>query len=178
MYKKVNGELIPLAIPQKIEVEKIRSGVLSNPMASKHKEYFNSIAELTSQVNTYQFDFNKANTRLKAYERNLSYLKKNNAELTKKVYDLMAAMNTLNAALYGSKAKQQIGEKTEPSINSFLWKARGTSNSYGPTQLHMESFDIAKTMFGDIQPKLDSYFEQIKALGILMEEAGAPAILD
>jgi len=42
----------------------------------------------------------------------------------------------------------------------------------------MESFDIAKTMFGDIQPKLDSYFEQIKALGILMEEAGAPAILD
>ena len=178
LYKKVNGELIPLAIPQKIEVEKIRSGVLSNPMASKHKEYFNSIAELTSQVNTYQFDFNKANTRLKAYERNLSYLKKNNAELTKKVYDLMAAMNTLNAALYGSMAKQQIGEKTEPSINSFLWKARGTSNSYGPTQLHMESFDIAKTMFGDIQPKLDSYFEQIKALGILMEEAGAPAILD
>ena len=129
-------------------------------------------------MNTYQHRFNKANGKLHAYKTNLSFLKTEDSEITKHVFDLVETMNELKKELYGSRAKHKIGEKTEPTITSWLWKARGTSNSYGPTQLHMESYEIANTLFGNIKPRLDSYLEEITALGKQLENAGAPVILD
>ena len=87
-------------------------------------------------------------------------------------------MNELQLDLYGSEAKKKIGEKTTPSLESYLWKARGSNNSYGPTQLHMENYDIAYTLFGKIAPKLSSYIEEIEKLSPLFEENGAPLILE
>ena len=178
LFKNENGNLSLLAGPENIEVERIRTGSLTNPLASKHKQHFEEIAELSKQVSSYLHNFRKANGQLKAYQKNLSYLKKNNEAISKKVYELTETMNKLNKEINGSDSKKKIGEKTEPTINSFLWKSRGTSNSYGPTQLHMESLEIAKSLFNDIQPKMDSYIKQVQEIGKKMEEAGAPILLD
>ena len=51
-------------------------------------------------------------------------------------------------------------------------------NSYGPTALHMQSFDMAKEMFARSKPKMDDYIERVNALGKKLEEAGAPIFLD
>ena len=90
----------------------------------------------------------------------------------------MSTMNQLKKELNGSPAKDVVGEKNEVSINSRLWKARGYNNSYGATELHMQSFEIAKQEFIQLQPKMDSYFKKIKNLGKSLEEAGAPKVLD
>ena len=178
LYKRIDGELKLLAGPTSFEVERIRKGMLTNPIADKHEVYSQSIVELTKKVNTYSHLFTKANKRLSAYQKNLSYVKTENTILTKEVYALINTMNQLKKELNGSPAKDQVGEKNEVSISSRLWKARGPNNSYGPTELHMQSFTIAETLFNQLQPKMDSYFEKIKVLGKSLEEAGAPEVLD
>ena len=40
-----------------------------------------------------------------------------------------------------------IGEKNELTINDRLWRARGANNSYGPTELHMQSFEEAQKKY-------------------------------
>jgi len=119
-------------------------------------------------------------SRVATYERNLNQVKTNKEELTKAVYLLRDKMNVLDREFSGSTAKAEIGEKDRLNIMDRLMKARGGwyPNSYGPTELHMQSFEIAKQMYERSKPKIDSFVEQVRELGKLLENAGGPIYLD
>ena len=180
MFKRVEGVLTDMEQNQQFEVERIRKNTLSNPMASKHEAYYNSIAELTKKVNIYQNKFEKANNRVKAYQKNLNYISNERASLTKDVYELISTMNSLEREIGGSPSREEIGEKDHVSLFSSLYSSRGGwyPNSYGPTELHMKSFKVATELFKRLQPKIDTYLEKVNAVGKKMEVAGAPILLD
>jgi len=122
----------------------------------------------------------KAMSRVATYERNLNQVKTNKEELTKAVYLLRDKMNVLDREFSGSAAKTEIGEKDRLNIMDRLMKARGGwyPNSYGPTELHMQSFEIAKQMYERSKPKIDSFVNEVRELGKLLEDAGGPIYLD
>ncbi len=178
LYQRMNGKLTQLANPRTFEVERIRTSTLKNPLADKQIEHNQAIVELTKLVNRYNHNFTKSNARLEAHKKNLIYLTTNNEVLTAKVNELLKIKNRLSIELNGSPTKNEVGEKNDLSMSSRLWKARGYNNSYGATKLHMESLETAITIFGELQPKMDSYFKAVDRLGEEMEEAGAPEVLD
>ena len=180
MYKRVEGALTDLGLKQQFEVERIRKNTLTNPMASKHKAYYESIAELTKKVRTYQHKLNKANNRVEAYQKNLKYINGDRAALTKEVYDLTDRMNALKREIGGSPSRAEVGEKDNVSLTSRLYNARGGwyPSSYGPTELHMESFKMATELFNRLQPKVEAYIEKVTSVGKQLEDAGAPILLD
>ena len=52
-------------------------------------------------------------------------------------------------------------------------------NSYGQTKLHTESYDMAKAMFDELQPKMEQFSKvKVPALAKKLETNGAPAVLD
>ena len=169
-----------IAGPVELEVEKIRSGTLTNPMKDEHDQYYKNLADFSSVVNTYQHKFEKANTRVSTYQRMLMQITTNIPEASKSLYELTETMNMLERKVGGSEAKAEVGEKDFLTISDRLWAARGGwyPNSYGPTQQHMKSFDIAKEMFNRVKPEMDAYFEKVKEVGKILEEAGAPIVLD
>jgi hypothetical protein len=180
LKKRVNGVVSDLAGPVELEVEKIRSGTLSNPMADKHDKYYADLAEFSTVVTSYQHKFEKANARVKTYQRMLMQITTNIPEASRSLYELTETMNMLEKKVGGSKAKAEIGEKDFLTISDRLSTARGGwyPNSYGPTQLHMQSFDGAKKMFNRVKPEMDAYFENVEKVGKILEEAGAPIVLD
>jgi len=180
LKKRVNGVVSDLAGPVELEVEKIRSGTLSNPMADKHDQYYADLAEFSKVVSSYQHMFEKANARVRTYQRMLMQITTNIPEASSSLYELTETMNMLERKVGGSKAKAEVGEKDFLTISDRLSNARGGwyPNSYGPTQLHMESFDIAKEMFKRIKPEMDAYFENVEKTGKILEEAGAAILLD
>ena len=180
LKKRVNGVVSDLAGPVELEVEKIRSGTLSNPMADKHDKYYADLAEFSTVVTSYQHKFEKANARVKTYQRMLMQITTNIPEASRSLYELTETMNMLEKKVGGSKAKAEIGEKDFLTISDRLSTARGGwyPNSYGPTQLHMQSFDGAKEMFKRVKPEMDAYFENVEKVGKILEEAGAPIVLD
>ena len=180
LKKRVNGVVSDLAGPVELEVEKIRSGTLSNPMADKHDKYYDDLAEFSTVVTSYQHKFEKANARVKTYQRMLMQITTNIPEASSSLYELTETMNMLEKKVGGSKAKAEIGEKDFLTISDRLSTARGGwyPNSYGPTQLHMQSFDSAKEMFKRVKPEMDAYFENVEKVGKILEEAGAPIVLD
>ncbi|NCF41725.1 MAG: glycosyl hydrolase [Bacteroidetes bacterium] len=180
LNKRVNGVVTEIAGPVKLEVEKIRSGTLTNPMKDEHDQYYKNLADFSSVVNTYQHKFEKANTRVSTYQRMLMQITTNIPEASKSLYELTETMNMLERKVGGSEAKAEVGEKDFLTISDRLWAARGGwyPNSYGPTQQHMKSFDIAKEMFNRVKPEMDAYFEKVKEVGKILEEAGAPIVLD
>ena len=111
---------------------------------------------------------------------NLKQIKTNREELTKAVYNLRDEMISLDREFVGSGAKAEIGEKDRLTIMDRLSKAMGGyyGNSYGPTELHMQSFDIAQQMFDRAKPKMDAFVKEVHLLGKLLEDAGGPIFLD
>ena len=180
LNKRVNGVVTEIAGPVELEVEKIRSGTLTNPMKDEHDQYYKNLADFSSVLNTYQHKFEKANTRVSTYQRMLMQITTNIPEASKSLYELTETMNMLERKVGGSEAKAEVGEKDFLTISDRLWAARGGwyPNSYGPTQQHMKSFDIAKEMFNRVKPEMDAYFEKVKEVGKILEEAGAPIVLD
>jgi photosystem II stability/assembly factor-like uncharacterized protein len=180
LYKRVGGDLTQLSDPVSLEVERIRENILINPMSDKHSEYNIALAELTKSVRVSSHVFTKAMARVSTYERNLKQIKTNREELTKAVYNLRDEMISLDREFVGSGAKAEIGEKDRLTIMDRLSKAMGGyyGNSYGPTELHMQSFDIAQEMFDRAKPKMDAFVKEVHLLGKLLEDAGGPIFLD
>ena len=180
LYKRVGGDLTQLSDPVSLEVERIRENILINPMSDKHSEYNIALAELTKSVRVSSHVFTKAMARVSTYERNLKQIKTNREELTKAVYNLRDEMISLDREFVGSGAKAEIGEKDRLTIMDRLSKAMGGyyGNSYGPTELHMQSFDIAQQMFDRAKPKMDAFVKEVHLLGKLLEDAGGPIFLD
>lgn len=180
LHKRVGGSVDQIADPVTIEVERIRENVLQNPMSDSHEKYNSDLINLTKEISIFQHNFEKASARVSTYEKSLNQVKINKKELTKSVYLLRERMNNLKREFGGSEAKAQIGEKDRLTIRDRLMRARGGyySNSYGPTQLHMESFDIAKEMFERAKPKINNFVKEVNSLGRLIEKAGGPIFLD
>ena len=178
--KRVNGEVSQIAGPIELEVEKIRSGTLTNPMKSQHDEYYANLANFSAVVASYQHEFEKSKARVSTYQRMLMQITSNIPEASKMLYDLTETMNALDRKIGGSDAKAEIGEKDFLTISDRLSTARGGwyPNSYGPTETHMRSFDIAKELFNRVKPEMDAYFENVMKVGKILEEAGAPIVLD
>ena len=80
---------------------------------------------------------------------------------------------------YGNKSKKEVGEKDYLTISDRLSSARGGwyPNTYGPTSLHMNSFNMAKELFTQMQPKADDYISKVNNMVSRFEEAGGPTIL-
>jgi hypothetical protein len=89
-------------------------------------------------------------------------------------------MHAINRLLEGSSSKAEVGEKDNLTLSYRLYFAANglLGNSYGPTPLHMESFEVAKKLFNDLKPMIDSFVLDVKTASTQMETAGAPVVLD
>ena len=180
LFKRHNGEITKISEPTTLTVERIRQGTLVNPELNSHDKYYEDLTELYQKVGQYGSWFEKSNDKLRSFKSSVKYVSQNRVDIEKKIDALSDEKNTLYAKLYGSVSKKDIGEKEPQTIFDRLSNARGGwySSSYGPTKLHMKSYDMAKEMFRRLKPEMDAYFENVNKVGKILEEAGAPIVLD
>ena len=181
LYKSVDGAVTQLGTPQTFTVERIRKNVLTNPNADKIADYAKALKEFATSYGLTVNDFNKAGKRVKAFTKALKYVNAAPGTLEREVVQLQQTMNTLNVALFGNSAKVEVGEKDDPTVSDRLMIAqRGFfGNSYGPTKMQMESFELAKQQFSGIMPELSKFLDtDVPRVEKLLQNAGAPPIVD
>ena len=182
LYSIIEGETIKLGETQDFSVERIRENVLKNPMSDiEISNYSNNIIEFKTSVNTITNDFKKASKKLKAFDKILKYANLTPGKLEREIHDLKKVMYILDEKINGNSAKKEIREKEILSITSRISIAqRGFSRStYGPTEMHLENFEIAKQLFSRLKPKLESFSNlDVPKIENLLKEAGVPIILD
>jgi len=180
MYKRTGKELSQVGESITFNVTSIRKNTLENPLSEQHDDYYNSLAILTTKVITLNHNFEKGNKKLNTIKKSLKYLKNHQMDITSKVYTLLDSMYNLKREIGGSDAKAEIGEKDFQTLNGRLYNAKGgwRPNTYGPTRLHMQSFEIAETLFDRLKLKVEVYLKEIEDLQQKMHENGAPLILE
>lgn len=179
MAKEVDGMISDLAQPVSFEVIPLREGTLVGATAEDYKAFMADLSVAQSDYaklsNEMQQNLKKVKAMILALERSPIAVGEMNAKLHALNQDLLA----LEAQENGLSTKNEVGEKNDPGIGSFLGIAsNGLSGTYGPTAMYKENLEIAKDLIKQLKVKLDVYtLEKIPALEKQLEDAGAPVIL-
>lgn len=179
LLELVNGGVNELTESKTFDIKRIRKNVLENPLTSKIDEYILDLHKFEIQYSTMISDYIKSKNKQSTFENILRFVKNIDNDLLTKLKELRDHMNSIDVLLYGSKSKKEIMEKDVPQISQRLGIAkRGLNDSYGPTKNHMNSFDIAKTQWNSISPRIEKFIKEVNYLSIELEQLGAPKILD
>ena len=135
---------------------------------------------LDMEIDLASHSFKKSSKHLKTLLKALPFVETSQEDVLSTLHDLRDRMHTVNRLLEGSSSKAEVGEKDNLTLSYRLYFAANglTGNSYGPTPLHMESFEVAKTLFAKIKPMIDNFVSDVKTASAKMEMAGAPVVLD
>jgi len=101
-----------------------------------------------------------------------------NSQIINQVIDLKNQVHGLEEILRGNASKNEIGEKTLPTIGDRLFSVnRGiTVSTYGPTETHKKTMPIIKAQMADLNASLLETKAKLKSLAKEVQQNGGPWI--
>ena len=180
LFKKHNGTLRQLSQKEAFEVTRLRQNVLTNPEAASHLAYKTKLNELYIAAEKMNKTLDKTKKKIAALSKAIGFAQENQDALYKTVFSLQKEQHALASRINGSDAKGEVGEKDSPTLSFRISVAsRGFySNTYGPTAMQMESYDMEVVLLNTLSPQVDA-LAAATAKAIQNSEAlGLPVIID
>ncbi len=177
LSKKIDDEVHELSAPVQFEVEKMRDGALEGASPEVVAAFWREIGEMLHATTAATLALKNTIGRVEAMKEALSRAETAPGELDQQLYQLRMDLLDLDEQLHGSRSKQEVGEKTDPTVLDRLSVAyNGTHYStYGPTPLIEQSLQIARDQFKNIRAVFEEILhERLPRLEKRLEEAGAP----
>jgi len=181
LYKNVDGKVSQLGEPQSFEVERIRQNVLENPMSGQIETFTEDLLKFSTELDVTTHSFDKAVKKVKALDKAMQYVQKDPGSIENEILGLRSTMFSLQQSLFGNSSKGEIGEKDDLTVQDRLQVAQQGfyGNTYGPTKMQMESFEMAKQQYQGISAQLRKFLDtDVPRVEKMLLEAGAPPIVD
>ena len=161
------------------EVKAIREGVLKGVDYATYDAYRKELTAVQREMQSLTDLFNRAEKQLKALKKAAAKTPLAPEAVAGELYAIEQALTALTIKAEGSPARNEIGERNPPSVQSHMRAAyRGITTTYGPTPLHRKSLRLAKSMLGDLRPEIERITQQkLPALAEKLTAAGAPYII-
>jgi len=161
------------------EVKAIREGVLKGVDYATYDAYRKELTAVQREMQSLTDLFNRAEKQLKALKKAVVKTPLAPEAVAGELYTIEQALTALTIKAEGSPARDEIGERNPPSVQSHMRAAyRGIRTTYGPTPLHRKSLRLAKSMLGDLRPEVERIAQQkLPALAEKLTAAGAPYII-
>jgi len=178
LSKVVNGEVSPLSEPVSFSVKPLRKGTLEGASFDKVAEFWRSYEKTAGKFSAVNLQLNKSIKRAKAMETALKRAKVAPGNMDMRLFALNRNLQQLFVELNGNQSKQQIGEKTKPTISDRMFSVfLGVDHStYGPTDTNIESLSIINDQLRSLTSKLNTTKNDMDVLYKGMLEAGAPYV--
>ncbi|MDG1571270.1 glycosyl hydrolase [Robiginitalea sp. M366] len=178
MALEKDGQVTPLGEEVRFQVKPIHDGVLHGMDFDSYNAYREELAGLQRRLEVMRDRFDQAEAALNGFKMALDRTPGPTAALAADVVALEDAIREVNLRMEGSPAREEIGERNPPSVQSHFSVAfRGLSTTYGPTTLHRQNLALAGKMLTALEPDVDRIAGQlVPALSAKFKAAGAPYI--
>ncbi len=178
LYLEDNGVVNQLDKPIVFDVKPIREGVLQGVSHQEYDEYRNNLSALIKKLDVLEDVLERSEEKLMALKTALNNSNIAPGPINKEIQALQKEAIAIKKSVEGSPSKDEIGERTPPSIQTHLRVAyRGMMSTYGPTPLHQKSMALGKKMTLEIEAKIISLQnDKIKPLEQKLKTLGAPYI--
>lgn len=179
LFTAILGEVKPLSDTIVFDVEPLYKGVLTGSPPAKTAGFWNQRALLFKDFSNIKLKLQKAEKKLNAFRIALEHSNELNEDLYTDLFQIKQRLDALNIKLNGQLAKKSVGEKEKPLlIDRIKVVERGTRfSTYGPTPLHLQSFELARQELHIVALELNRLLETdfVRIERILLE-LGAPNI--
>lgn len=179
LSKLVDGELVDLAQSKSFEVVPLREGSLKGASPEEINEFQEKYYQFEQDLNATSMTLSKTLLKIGAMQRAMQKAKNVSTVLVKQIHEQREALLNLDEVLNGNKAKNEIGEKNNPSPKDvvFMLKAALSSSTYGPTEMHHNILSTANTLLSKIKADLKVIIDtQVSELEKQLKTVGAPYI--
>lgn len=179
LSKRIHGEVTDLAGPVEFELVRLYPGALKGGEPKENEVFYLALTKVFKEVGATDLALQTAIKKTKAMQKALNRSQAKPGYFEKELYELMQKLYSLDEQLNGNRSKNEIGEKTAPTVKSRLRAASSslTRNAYGPTPTQQETLAIAKKEFKRIQKEIvDVENTIIPAIEKKLMEAGAPYV--
>ena len=177
LSKQVDGAITDLSKPQTFEVVPLRKGALQGASPEVTAAFWREINMLQRSTSAAGMALQNGLKTITAMEKALGLATVDPGDLDSRLQQLRISLMDLDAEMNGNKAKQEIGEKTRPTVGERINAAYfGTAlATYGPTPMHKRSLEIAKDQFSKIKESMEKIlYQDIPALEKDLINSGAP----
>lgn len=178
LSKEIDGVFTSLSENMEFNVVPLSSNSLQGASIEEVTAFWDVYEKTTQDVAATSYKLSDASSKTKAIGRALKRSQIDLSGVTSEYESLTQKVASLNKQMYGSPARNEIGEKTDPTIGNRLFAVnRGISQStYGPTDTHKEGIEIIQEEIGGIKSELKTIHASIIALGKKIYNAGGPLI--
>lgn len=179
LAKEVDGKVTQLAGPQEFEVVPLRKPTLKGASPEAYIAFAKEVRKVNTMSSALSNMFSESQKKVKAMELALERANVEPGTLNEELHALKQEMNDLERRFYGNQAKDEIGERNKPNAGNHLRVAsRSLFTTYGPTEMHKQSLELAKKMFKEVRGDVEKLAnEKIPAMEEALRKAGAPYIL-
>ncbi len=176
MSKIVDGIMTDLSEPVPFKVVPLEKGALEGASYAE-------IEAFREKFHEYQQDLTATNTVLEKHMKKVAAMQKAfvratnpTAELMENIYEAKMALQEIHKVIHGSPAKNEIGERNDPSPSDGMRMGRMVLNTtYGPTDNHKAAMQLAHEQLQEIKASLKKISdEMLPTLESSLEKAGAP----
>jgi hypothetical protein len=178
LYLQQNGQIIPLGASVNFEVKPIRESVLKGVDYATFDAYRKDYNAVSREVTVLRDQFAQAQKKAAALEMAARRAESSPELFVEDLNKIDQALFALERKTTGSAAREEVGEKNPPNIQTHLSVAyRGLRTTYGPTGLHRQSLSIAQQMIALYRPELEVITKQmLPQLEKKLKQSGAPYI--
>ncbi|MBQ4821231.1 glycosyl hydrolase [Aquimarina sp. MMG016] len=180
LSKLMDGKITPLSEPITFQVKQMRKGALPGVTPDRVVEFWRDYEAAVGKVSELDLRMNKAGKKIKAMKRALANAQISPGDMDVRLNNIKKRMDALSTEFYGNRSKQQVGEKTKPTISDRMFAIyRGVQRStYGPTDTHVQTMDIINSQLATTNTKFNGIQNEINTLIKALNEAGAPYVED
>ena len=176
LSQQVDGVVTLLSEPRSFEVVPMRRGALSGSPPREVAAFWRAFEETIRQSSAVQTVLSNAQRTATAMQFALARATAEPGDLDARLFLIKQDLQELDVALNGMSSKQQVGEKTRPTVGTRLSAVdRGVYHStYGPTTTHREQLEIVRNELAGYQERLVRIQARLAELGQALINAGAP----
>ena len=179
LSKQIDGVITDLAGPKNFTVKRLYDGALKRADNEKQIAFTNEVTGLQKELTAATIKLNNTIKKVNVLQSAASKMSSDNSEVLEKIYSVKQRLLDLDENISGNKSKNEVGEKNNPTIMDRFYNAYGSSSrsTYGPTQTHLKSLEIAKKQFEEFKLKLKQMVSiEIPMVEKLIIDAGGPLV--
>lgn len=179
LVKMIEGVTTELSPAQSFEVKRLKNGYLEGKGDLATTSFWRELEDINLELSGINIILRENQEKLKQMSIALDRSRSMPGDLDQKLHALSNELMVMAKQLNGDPLRNEVGEKSLPTIGRRVSvAAMGTRNStYGPTETHQESMNIAKRQLKQLKGDLKSIVnERIPELEKELEKVKAPYV--
>ncbi|WP_244825864.1 VPS10 domain-containing protein [Carboxylicivirga linearis] len=178
LTKVEDGHVTNLSNPVSFEVVDLRKGYLPAQSSELINAFNKQLNEVKRQLSAVNLSLNQSLKQVTAMQKSLQQSDLDMGEINTRLEEVRTSLLALRKQISGNKAKNEVGEKSMPTIGDrYTMASYAAINTYGPTSTQKMSLEIAEEQLSNLKEELlKIQKEDIKDIYKNLISNGAPFI--